>query len=58
MIEDRINDEARTTEAIDYIFNNVRTISFDNVNTIAEEMQLFKDDSIETIVKMLNLKLR
>lgn len=58
LIEDRINDEARTTEAIDYIFNNVRTISFDNVNTIAEEMQLFKDDSIETIVKMLNLKLR
>ena len=58
MIEDRINDEARTTEAIDYIFNNVKTISFDNGNTIAEEMQLFKDDSIETIIKMLNLKLR
>ena len=58
LIKSRIDDETRITEAVDYIFKNVNIISFDNVNTIAEEMQLFKDDSIETIVKMLNLKRR
>lgn len=58
ILKDKLNDDTKIKEVTDFIVENMKVISFDNVNAFVNEINEYPDENLETLFSYMNLSRR
>lgn len=55
ILEDRLDDKSNIDELVDFVLENFGLVSFDNVASFADEINLFPDETAEDLFNDMNI---